>query len=79
MVDQCRQVQKDTVGPAMAGEHGDRNRKDGLRENPSNAHPALASQGVDKNLAHQTRQSRAQKTSATKNNTTGITTIAKAV
>jgi N6-adenosine-specific RNA methylase IME4 len=48
-------AQKGTVGLATGGEHGGRRRIDGLRENPSNARPTLASQGIDKNLAHDIR------------------------
>jgi N6-adenosine-specific RNA methylase IME4 len=54
-LDQLRQAQKDMVGLATGGEHGGRVGIDGLRKNPSNARPTLASQGIDKNLAHQAR------------------------
>lgn len=54
-LDQLRQAQKDTVGLATGGEHGGRVGIDGLRNNPSNARPTLAGQGIDKNLAHQAR------------------------
>ena len=46
-LDQLRQAQKETVGLAKPGR-----KKNGLRENPI---PTLASQGLDKNLAHQAR------------------------
>jgi hypothetical protein len=46
-MDQLRQVQKQTIGLAKPGR-----KKNGLRENPI---PTLASQGLDKNLAHQAR------------------------
>jgi hypothetical protein len=54
-LDQLRLAQKETVGLATGGEHGGRGRIDGLRKNPSNARPTLASQGIDKNLAQQAR------------------------
>jgi hypothetical protein len=54
-LDQLRQAQKDSVGLATGGEHGGRAGIDGLRKNPSNARPTLASQGIDKNLAHHAR------------------------
>lgn len=49
-------AQKETVGLATGGEHGGRKRKDGSREEPSNARPTLADAGIDKKLS-----SRAQK------------------
>src|SRR5712664_586193 len=48
-LDQLRQAQKETVGLAEPG----RPPKNGLSENPIK--PTLASQGIDKNLAHQAR------------------------
>jgi N6-adenosine-specific RNA methylase IME4 len=48
-LDQMRQAQKKTVGLAAPG----RRRKNGLSKNPIK--PTLASQGIDKNLAHQAR------------------------
>jgi N6-adenosine-specific RNA methylase IME4 len=54
-LDQLRQAQKESVGLATGGEHGGRAGIDGLRKNPSNARPTLASQGIDKNLAQQAR------------------------
>ena len=45
-LDQLRQAQKETVGLA-------KNRFSGLSDNPL---PTLASQGIDKNLAHQARR-----------------------
>jgi N6-adenosine-specific RNA methylase IME4 len=50
-IDQLRQAQKESVGLAQPGRPGN-----GLSENPINAErPTLASQGIDKNLAHQAR------------------------
>ena len=46
-MDQMRMAQKQTIGLAKPGR-----KKNGLRENPI---PTLASQGLDKNLAHQAR------------------------
>ena len=46
-MDQMRMEQKQTIGLAKPGR-----KKNGLRENPI---PTLASQGLDKNLAHQAR------------------------
>src|SRR5262249_5128409 len=54
-LDQLRQAQKETVGLATGGEHGGRNRIDGVRQNPSIVRPTLKMQGIDKNLAHQAR------------------------
>jgi N6-adenosine-specific RNA methylase IME4 len=54
-LDRLRQAQKETIGLAAGGEHGGRAGVDGSRKNPSNARPTLASQGIDKNLAHQAR------------------------
>jgi hypothetical protein len=48
-LDQLRQTQKETVGLAKPGP-----KEFGLTENPNYA-PTLASQGIDKNLAHQAR------------------------
>lgn len=50
-LDQLRQAQKETVGLAPAG----RPSKIGLSKNPISDRPTLASQGIDKNLAHQSR------------------------
>jgi hypothetical protein len=50
-LDQLRQAQKETVGPAAGGW-----KSRGLSENPQDK-PTLAPQGVDKNLAHQARPS----------------------
>jgi N6-adenosine-specific RNA methylase IME4 len=63
-LDGLRQAQKETIGLATGGEHGGRARIDGSRKNPSNARPTLASQGVDKNLAHQARVLGAMTTAA---------------
>jgi hypothetical protein len=49
-IDQLRQAQKETVGLAEGGW-----RSRGLEKNPQDAKPTLASQGIDKNLAHQAR------------------------
>jgi hypothetical protein len=49
-IDQLRQAQKETIGLAPAGRP-----KIGLSENPIFDRPTLASQGIDKNLAHQAR------------------------
>ena len=46
-MDQMRMAQKQTIGLAKPGR-----KKNGLQENPI---PTLASQGLDKNLAHQAR------------------------
>ena len=46
-MNQMRMAQKQTIGLAKPGR-----KKNGLRENPI---PTLASQGLDKNLAHQAR------------------------
>ena len=46
-MDQMRMAQKQTIGLAKPGR-----KKNGLRENPI---PTLASQGLNKNLAHQAR------------------------
>jgi N6-adenosine-specific RNA methylase IME4 len=54
-LDELRRAQKETVGLATGGEHGGRVGIDGLRKNPSNARPTLASQGIDKNLSQQAR------------------------
>jgi N6-adenosine-specific RNA methylase IME4 len=51
-LDQLRQAQRETVGLA-SGREGKR-KSLGLPENPSDR-PTLASQGIDKNLAHQAR------------------------
>jgi len=51
-LDQLRQVQKETVGLNQGAVPG----KTGLRSNPVlDPRPTLASQGIDKNLAHQAR------------------------
>lgn len=53
---QLRQAQKETVGlnvGAAAG--GEKTSPRGLFENPRDSRPTLASQGIDKNLAHQAR------------------------
>jgi N6-adenosine-specific RNA methylase IME4 len=50
-LDQLRQAQKDTVGLNEGG----RPTKTGLSDNPVSPKPTLASQGIDKNLAHQAR------------------------
>jgi hypothetical protein len=52
-LDELRKAQKETIALAIGGEQGGRTGIDGLRKNPSNSRPTLASQGVDKNLAHQ--------------------------
>jgi hypothetical protein len=49
-LDQLRQAQKETVGLAKGGENY---KSTGLSDNP--VLPTLASQGIDKNLAHQAR------------------------
>jgi len=55
-LDQLRQAQKGMVGLASGGEHGGRGKKiDGVRQTPSIVRPTLAMQGVDKNLAKQSR------------------------
>jgi protein gp37 len=54
-LDEMVRAQAATVGLASGGEHGGKAPLDGLRNNPSNARPTLASQGIDKNLAHQAR------------------------
>jgi N6-adenosine-specific RNA methylase IME4 len=54
-LDQMRQAQAATVGLATGGEHGGRRRLDGSRADPSNVRATLASQGIDKHLAHQGR------------------------
>lgn len=51
-IDQLRQAQKETVGLATSREG--KRKSLGLAENPSDK-PTLASQGIDKNLAHQAR------------------------
>ena len=50
-LDQLRQAQKETVGL----NEGTKNRRGGLLANPPDSRPTLASQGIDKNLAHQGR------------------------
>ena len=54
-LDDMRRAQAATVGLATGGEYGGRPRLDGSRVNPSNARATLASQGIDKHLAHQGR------------------------
>jgi N6-adenosine-specific RNA methylase IME4 len=57
-LDQMRQAQKETVGLA-SGTQGQLKGKDasgGFVANPPENQPTLASQGIDKNLAHQARQ-----------------------
>jgi len=54
-LDQLRHAQKETIGLATGGEHGGRRRLDGSRADPSTARATLASQGIDKRLAHQGR------------------------
>jgi N6-adenosine-specific RNA methylase IME4 len=51
-LDQLRQAQKETVG-LNAGTRGQF--AGGLKNNPPDSRPTLASQGIDKNLAHQAR------------------------
>jgi N6-adenosine-specific RNA methylase IME4 len=51
-LDQLRQAQKETVG-LNTGTRGQL--AGGLKNNPPDSRPTLASQGVDKNLAHQAR------------------------
>jgi hypothetical protein len=49
-LDQLRQAQKETVGLARGS---DGRALSGLNKNPDDLRPTLASQGIDKNLAHQ--------------------------
>lgn len=57
-LDQMRQAQKETVGLATGtqGQLSGRTASGGLSLNPPEERPTLASQGIDKNLAHQARQ-----------------------
>jgi N6-adenosine-specific RNA methylase IME4 len=50
-MDQMRQAQKESVGLAEGGW-----KSRGLDKNPQDEKPTLASQGIDKNLAHQARR-----------------------
>ncbi len=53
-LDQLRQAQKETVGlNAGAAAGGEKEGPRGLYVNPRDDRPTLASQGIDKNLAHQ--------------------------
>src|SRR5262249_23417405 len=55
-LDQLRQAQKDTVGLNQgAAGGGEKDGPRGLLVNPRDLRPTLASQGIDKNLAHQAR------------------------
>jgi N6-adenosine-specific RNA methylase IME4 len=55
-LDQLRQAQKETVGLNRgAAGGGEKTGPRGLLVNPRDLRPTLASQGIDKNLAHQTR------------------------
>jgi hypothetical protein len=50
-IDQLRLAQKETIGLATCGDA----MKARVGEKPEVEHPTLASQGIDKNLAHQAR------------------------
>jgi hypothetical protein len=55
-LDQLRQAQKETVGLNRgAAGGGEKTGPRGLLKNPRDFRPTLASQGIDKNLAHQAR------------------------
>jgi N6-adenosine-specific RNA methylase IME4 len=55
-IDQLRQAQKETVGLNQgASGGGEKDGPRGLLTNPRDTRPTLASQGIDKNLAHQAR------------------------